>query len=121
MFKTPYSRSHGSHKATSYLWASAEFKLYLIKEFQRLKVEESQAKSLEWNLTRSLSKTNYRINTDDIVENIIPKTISKVQVGLIYASEADVLKMALFGINAKQWREQNNTKQGNMRDHANVE
>ena len=102
-------------------WVSAEFKLYLIKEFQRLKDEESQAKSLEWSLTRSLSKINYRIHTDAIAENIIPQTISKVQAGLIYASEADVLNMALFGITAKQWREQNNTKQGNMRDHASVE
>lgn len=102
-------------------WVSAEFKLYLIKEFQRLKDEESQAKSLEWSLTRSLSKINYRIHTDAITENIIPQTISKLQAGLIYASEADVLNMALFGITAKQWREQNNTKQGNMRDHASVE
>ena len=102
-------------------WVSAEFKLYLIKEFQRLKDEESQAKSLEWSLTRSLSKINYRIHTDAIAENIIPQTISKIQAGLIYASEADVLNMALFGITAKQWREQNNTKQVNMRDHASVE
>ena len=102
-------------------WASAEFKLYLIKEFQRLKVEESQAKSLEWSLTRSLSKINYRIHTNAIAENIIPQTISKLQAGFIYASEADVLNMALFGITAKQWREQNNTKHGNMRDHASVE
>ena len=75
-------------------WISAEFKLYLIKEFQRLKVEESQAKSLEWSLTRSLSKINYRIHTDAIAENIIPQTISKLQAGLIYASETDVLNMA---------------------------
>ena len=102
-------------------WVSAEFKLYLIKEFQRLKDEESQAKSLEWSLTRSLSKINYRIHTDAIAENIIPQTISKIQAGLIYAFEADVLNMALLGITAKQWREQNNTKQGNMRDHASVE
>ncbi len=101
-------------------WISAEFKLYLIKEFQRLKDEEIQANSLEWNLTRSLSKINYRIHTDAIAENIIPQTVTKLQAGLIYASEADVLNVALFGITAKQWRDQNNTKQGNMRDHASV-
>ncbi|MBF0246398.1 MAG: KilA-N domain-containing protein [Planctomycetes bacterium] len=102
-------------------WVSAEFKLYLIKEFQRLKDDEIQAKSLEWNLTRSLSKLNYRIHTDAIAENIIPQAITKQQAGLIYASEADVLNVALFGITAKQWRDQNNAKQGNMRDHASVE
>ncbi len=73
-------------------WISPKFKLYLIKEFQRLKDEEIQAKSLEWNLTRSLSKINYRIHTDAIAENIIPQTITKLQAGLVYASEADVLK-----------------------------
>lgn len=102
-------------------WVSAEFKLYLIKEFQRLKDEEIQAKSLEWNLTRSLSKINYRIHTDAIAENIIPQALTQQQAGLIYASEADVLNVALFGMTAKQWRDQNNTKQGNMRDHASVE
>ena len=102
-------------------WVSAEFKLYLIKEFQRLKDEEIQAKSLEWNLTRSLSKLNYRIHTDAIAENIIPQALTQQQAGLIYATEADVLNVALFGMTAKQWRDQNNTKQGNMRDHASVE
>jgi hypothetical protein len=102
-------------------WVSAEFKLYLIKEFQRLKDDEIQAKSLEWNLTRSLSKINYRIHTDAIAENIIPQTLSAQQAGLIYASEADVLNVALFGQTAKQWRDQSNTKQGNMRDQASVE
>lgn len=102
-------------------WVSAEFKLYLIKEFQRLKDDEIQAKSLEWNLTRSLSKINYRIHTDAIAENIIPQTLSAQQAGLIYASEADVLNVALFGQTAKQWRDKSNTKQGNMRDQASVE
>jgi hypothetical protein len=102
-------------------WVSAEFKLYLIKEFQRLKDDEIQAKSLEWNLTRSLSKINYRIHTDAIAENIIPQTLSAQQAGLIYASEADVLNVALFGQTAKQWRDQSSTKQGNMRDQASVE
>jgi hypothetical protein len=102
-------------------WVSAEFKLYLIKEFQRLKDEEIHAKSLEWNLTRSLSKINYRIHTDAISENIIPQTITRRQAGLIYASEADVLNMALFGITAKEWRDQNPGKKGNIRDTAGVE
>jgi hypothetical protein len=102
-------------------WVSAEFKLYLIKEFQRLKNDEIQAKSLEWNLTRSLSEINYRIQTDAIAENLLPLTLTKFQAGFVYASEADVLKMALFGMTAKQWREQSNTKRGNIRDHASVE
>jgi hypothetical protein len=102
-------------------WVSAEFKLYLIKEFQRLKNDEIQAKSLEWNLTRSLSKINYRIHTDAIAENLLPQTLTKFQAGFVYASEADVLNMAFFGMTAKEWREQNNTKRGNIRDHASVE
>ncbi len=102
-------------------WVSAEFKLYLIKEFQRLKNQEIQEKSLEWNLTRSLSKINYRIHTDSIAEHIIPQLITKMQAGFVYASEADVLNVALFGITAKEWRELNPSKQGNMRDHASVE
>jgi hypothetical protein len=102
-------------------WVSAEFKLYLIKEFQRLKNQEIQEKSLEWNLTRSLSKINYRIHTDSIAEHIIPQLITKMQAGFVYASEADVLNVALFGMTAKEWRELNPSKQGNMRDHASVE
>jgi hypothetical protein len=102
-------------------WVSAEFKLYLIKEFQRLKNDEIQAKSLEWNLTRSLSKINYRIHTDAIAENIIPQALTQQQAGLIYATEADVLNVALFGMTAKQWRDQNKAQHGNMRDHASVE
>jgi hypothetical protein len=102
-------------------WVSAEFKLYLIKEFQRLKNQEIQEKSLEWNLTRSLSKINYRIHTDSIAEHIIPQLITKAQAGLVYASEADVLNVALFGMTAKEWRYLNPSKQGNMRDHASVE
>jgi hypothetical protein len=102
-------------------WISPKFKLYLIKEFQRLKDDEIQAKSLEWNLTRSLSKLNYRIHTDAIAENLIPQAITKQQAGLIFATEADVLNVALFGLTAQEWRDQNNTKHGNMRDHASVE
>ena len=102
-------------------WISPKFKLYLIKEFQRLKDEEILAKSLEWNLTRSLSKLNYRSHTDAITENIIPQALTQQQSVFIYASEADVLNVALFGITAKQWCDQNNTKQGNMLDHASIE
>ena len=102
-------------------WVSAEFKLYLIKEFQRLKDEEIQAKSLEWNLTRSLSKINYRIHTDAIAENLIPQAITGRQAGQIYASEADVLNVSLFGITAKEWRDLNPGAKGNIRDTARVE
>jgi hypothetical protein len=102
-------------------WISAEFKLFLIKEFQRLKNEEIENKSLEWNLSRSLSKINYKIHTDAIREHLIPNTISKPKEGIVYATEADVLNMALFSMTAKEWRESNSDKDGNIRDYANVE
>ena len=102
-------------------WLSPEFKLYLIKEFQRLKEDENRKLSLEWNLNRTLSKLNYRIHTDAIKEHIIPPQISKEQEGLFYATEADVLNMALFGKTAKQWRNENPSKEGNIRDYASVE
>ena len=101
-------------------WISAEFKLYFIKEFRRLKVEENERLSLEWDVKRELVKINYKIHTDAIKENLIPKELSKNEINHIYANEADVLNMALFGITAKDWREQNKDKQGNMRDYANV-
>jgi len=102
-------------------WVSIEFKLYSIKEFQRLKEEESQRLSLEWNLHRMLAKVNYRIHTDAIKENIIPPKLTKKQQQLVYASEADVLNMAMFGMTAKQWREQNPDKKGNIRDYSTIE
>ncbi|MFZ6663513.1 KilA-N domain-containing protein [Peijinzhouia sedimentorum] len=102
-------------------WLSPEFKLYLIKEFQRLKEDENRRLSLEWNLNRTLSKLNYRIHTDAIKEHIIPPQLSKQQQSLVYATEADVLNMALFGKTAKQWREENTNKDGNIRDNATVE
>jgi hypothetical protein len=102
-------------------WISAEFKLYLIKEYQRLKEEENERLKLNWNLNRTLSKINYRIHTDAIKENIIPNNLTKVQINQIYASEADVLNMALFGKTAKQWREQNTELEGNIRDYATIE
>ena len=102
-------------------WISAEFKLYLIKEFQRLKNDENDRLQLEWNLQRTLSKINYRIHTDAIKENILPKLISKIQINFVYANEADLLNVALFGITAKQWKEANPDKKGNMRDDASIE
>ena len=99
-------------------WISAEFKLYLIIEYQRLKDEES--KSLDWDVKRSLTKINYRIHTDAIKANLIPVELNPQQMQLIYASEADVLNMALFGMTAKQWRESNFDKKGNIRDYANI-
>ncbi|WP_090388317.1 KilA-N domain-containing protein [Niabella drilacis] len=102
-------------------WVSPEFKLYLIKDYKRLKNEENSRLSLNWDLSRTLSKLNYRIHTDAIKENIIPKSITKEQAAIIYAHEADVLNVALFGITAKQWREQNRTLKGNIRDQATIE
>jgi hypothetical protein len=99
-------------------WVSVEFKLYLIKEFQRLKDQEQG--QLDWNIKRNLTKINYRIHTDAIKENLIPKELSGKEKNMIYASEADVLNMALFGMTAKTWRENNPDKTGNIRDYANV-
>lgn len=99
-------------------WISVEFKLYLIKEFQRLKDEEFN--QLGWDIRRNLTKINYRIHTDAIKEHLIPIKLNKKQINLIYASEADILNMALFGKTAKQWRDENPDKKGNIRDFANV-
>jgi hypothetical protein len=100
------------------MWISAEFKIFLIKEFQRLKDEEH--KQMGWDIKRSLAKINYRIHTDAIKENLIPANLSKGQINHIYANEADVLNVALFGETAKQWREESSDKKGNIRDYANV-
>lgn len=102
-------------------WLSPEFKLYLIKEFQRLKEDENRRLSLEWNLNRTLSKVNYRIHTDAIKNNIIPANITKEQEQYIYANEADVLNVALFGMTAQQWRKANPGKEGNIRDYSSIE
>ena len=99
-------------------WISVEFKLYLIKEFQRLKDQER--KQLGWDIRRNLSKINYRIHTDAVRENLIPPKLTQSQINLIYASEADVLNMALFGMTAKEWRDRNPEEKGNIRDYANV-
>lgn len=102
-------------------WLSPEFKLYLIKEFQRLKYDENRRLSLEWDLNRTLSKLNYRIHTDAVKEHLIPPEVTPAQAAIAYASEADVLNMALFGQTAKQWRDANPKLDGNMRDHATIE
>ena len=100
---------------------SVEFKLYLIKEFQRLKEDESRRLSLAWNLNRTLSKLNYRIHTDAIKAVLIPSEITSAQAAITYATEADVLNVALFGQTAHQWRVSNPKLEGNMRDYATVE
>jgi hypothetical protein len=102
-------------------WISIEFKLYIIKEFQRLKEDENDRLQLTWNLHRTLSKINYRIHTDAIKENIIPNILNKEQTSIVYANKADVLNVALFGKTAKQWRDENPSKKGNIRDHASIE
>lgn len=99
-------------------WISVEFKLYLIKEFQRLK--ESEQRQLGWDIKRNLAKINYRIHTDAIKENLIPPELSKAETTRVYASEADILNMALFGMTASDWRQTNPDKKGNIRDYANV-
>lgn len=103
------------------MWISAEFKIYLIKEFQRLKDEEASAKSLEWNFQRTLAKVNYKIHTDAIKERLVPPRLTKTQMGIIYASEADLLNVALFGLTAAEWRLANPQADGNMRDLATLE
>lgn len=101
-------------------WISAEFKLYIIKDYKRLKNDESSRLSVNWNLNREITKLNYRIHTDAIKDNLIPLELSPYQISSTYASEADVLNVALFGITAKQWRDQNPDKKGNIRDDASL-
>ncbi len=102
-------------------WVSSSFKLYLIKEFQRLKDDENDRLKLEWNIQRMLAKVNYIIHTDAIKEYLIPKEISNFQINFVYANEADLLNVALFGITAKQWRDANPETEGNIRDSATIE
>ena len=99
-------------------WVSVEFKLYLVREFQRLKADEQ--KQLAWSAKRELSKINYRIHTDAIKANLIPTEVTREQAAMKYADEADVLNMAMFGMTASQWREQNPDKKGNIRDYASI-
>jgi hypothetical protein len=102
-------------------WLSPEVKYYLISEFDRLKADEIKQQSLEWNLQRTLSKINYRILTDAIKEQIIPKEVTRTQATIVYASEADLLNVALFGMTAGEWRAAGPDKPGNVRDYATLE
>ena len=102
-------------------WVSSEFKLYFIKEFKRLKIEENNREKLDWNLQRTISKINYKIHTDAIKENLIPNEISKTQASFVYASEADILNVAIFGKTAKEWKEEALENLGNIRDEATIE
>lgn len=101
-------------------WISPEFKLYIIQDYKRLKSDENNRLSLEWNLNREISKINYRIHTDAIKEHLIVPELSPSQVGFTYATEADLLNVALFGQTAKQWRSENQDKKGNIIDYANI-
>jgi len=103
------------------MWISPHFKIYLIKEFQRLKDEENDRLKLNWDLQRTLAKVNYHIHTDAIKENLIPVEITRQQANSLYANEADILNVALFGMTAKQWRDTNPDKKGNIRDYAIIE
>jgi len=103
------------------MWVSAEFKVYLIKEFKRLKDDESDRLKLEWNFQRTLAKVNYHIHTDAIKENLIPVELTKLQISYVYANEADMLNVALFGKTAAEWRTENPSLQGNIRDAATIE
>lgn len=103
------------------MWISAEFKIYLIKEFQRLKDEESRSNSIAWSFQRTLAKVNYKIHTDAIGEWLIPKELTKAQTSAVYATEADLLNGALFGFTAAQWRRENKSETGNVRDFATLE
>ncbi|HBB02547.1 TPA: DNA-binding protein [Candidatus Peregrinibacteria bacterium] len=120
-------RYHGgtfAHKDIAFefgSWLSPEFKLYLIKEFQRLKEEESRSKSFEWDVARILTKINYKIHTDAIKQNLIPLKIAEINQNIVYADEADVLNKALFGMTAREWRDKSPDKKGNVRDYAIME
>ena len=101
-------------------WISPEFKLYIIKDYQRLKLDENSRLSLSWNLNREIAKLNYRIHTDAIKENLVLPELTKLQMSFVYADEADMLNVVLFGQTAKQWRDTNADKKGNIRDHATI-
>ena len=102
-------------------WISPEFKLYIIKDYQRLKIDENSRLSLGWNLHREISKINYRIHTDAVKEYLIPPELTPEQISYKYANEADMLNVALFGMTAKKWRDDNPDKKGNIRDHASLQ
>lgn len=101
-------------------WVSAEFKLYIIKDYKRLKYDEKSRLSLDWNLNREIAKLNYKVHTDAIKDNLLPPDLTSVQISQTYASEADLLNVALFGKTARQWKSENPDKKGNMRDEASI-
>jgi len=101
-------------------WISAEFKLYIMKDYQRLKLDENSRLSLTWNLNREIAKLNYRVHTDAIMNNIIPPELTPEQKSFVYADEADMLNVVLFGMTAREWKSKNKSKKGNMRDHATI-
>lgn len=101
-------------------WISAEFKLYIMKDYQRLKLDENSRLSLSWNLNREIAKLNYRVHTDAIMNNIIPPELTPDQKSFVYADEADMLNVVLFGMTAREWKSKNKSKKGNMRDHATI-
>ena len=103
------------------MWISPKFQLLLVKEYQRLKEDESNRLNLQWDFQRTLAKVNYKIHTDAIKEKLIPVQLSGTQTAIIYATEADVLNMALFGKTAKQWRDENPNEKGNIRDFATIQ
>jgi len=118
-----YGGTYG-HKDIAFhfgMWISPKFQLLLVKEYQRLKEDESDRLKLQWNFQRTLAKVNYKIHTDAIKEKLIPTALSSKQTSILYANEADVLNMALFGKTAKQWREENPNEKGNIRDFANIQ
>jgi len=118
-----YGGTYG-HKDIAFhfgMWISPKFQLLLVKEFQRLKEEENERLNLTWNLQRTLAKVNYKIHTDAIKENLIPQLLTKEKINFIYADEADLLNVALFGKTAKQWRIENQNVKGNIRDEATIE
>ncbi len=118
-----YGGTYG-HKDIAFhfgMWISPKFQLLLVKEYQRLKEEESDRLKLEWNFQRTLVNVNYKIHTDAIKQQLIPKILGSKQTSIIYANEADVLNMALFGKTAKQWRNENPEERGNIRDFANIQ
>lgn len=102
-------------------WVSSEFKLYLLKEFQKLKTEESEKNNLKWSVSRTIAKLNYKVHTDAVKEYLIPVDLSKIKHQFIYANEADLLNLALFGLTAQKWKNRNPKKEGNIRDYATIE
>ncbi|MEB8067472.1 KilA-N domain-containing protein [Mammaliicoccus fleurettii] len=102
-------------------WISPEFKLYIIQDYQRLKEQENDPERLNWDIKRLISKSNYTIHTDAIKENLINSELTKQQIGITYATEADLLNVALFGMTAKEWKQNNPNKSGNQRDHATIQ